>query len=156
MITFNRDKYKFTYRVAGVSIHKNQVLLQTTEDSEYWFLPGGRCEFMENSKITLKREMLEELEVEIEIDRLLWLAEYFYEYNNILVHEIALYYLMHIPSHSDKLHLKSFIGWEGDAKMIYQWHPIENVEGLKIYPRFLNKKLTAIPSKIEHIIFKEL
>ena len=67
MITFNKDDYVFVYRVAGVAIHDNNLLVHKSILDDFWSLPGGRCEFLEISKDTLKREMNEEIGVDIKI-----------------------------------------------------------------------------------------
>lgn len=51
---------------------------------------------------TLKREMLEELNSDIEILRLLWLAENFFEYDSKECHELGLYFLMQFPDEFEK------------------------------------------------------
>ena len=40
-----------------------------------WTLPGGGIELLEPSDKALKREMQEELQVDIRIERLLWVIE---------------------------------------------------------------------------------
>ncbi len=49
MITFKKGDVKFTYRIGGITIHKERVLFQkaTVDPSKtYWFLPGGTSRVM--------------------------------------------------------------------------------------------------------------
>ena len=47
MITYLEGGRRFNLRVAGVAIHKEQVLLHRAESDDFWALPGGRAEMME-------------------------------------------------------------------------------------------------------------
>lgn len=77
MICFDRDNKRFNFRIAGVSIHNNKILLHRTEKDSFWTLPGGRNEFNEFSKDTLLREMKEEIGENVEIERLLWVRNFY-------------------------------------------------------------------------------
>lgn len=61
MITFERGTSKFNFRVAGVAIHNNKILIHMYEGFDFWALPGGRAELQETTIETIKREMKEEL-----------------------------------------------------------------------------------------------
>ena len=106
MISFNRNDRKFNFRVAGIAIASNQVLLHRLERDDFWTFPGGRVELGETSQKALVRELKEELNADIEILRLLWLVENFFEYNHQQFHEIAFYYLMQFPARSHYLNRK--------------------------------------------------
>jgi 8-oxo-dGTP pyrophosphatase MutT (NUDIX family) len=56
--------------------------------------------------------MLEELGVLVKVERPLWFVENFYEYAGQSCHEIALYFLMHLPAGCKYLELDSFQGYE--------------------------------------------
>ena len=62
----------FKYRVAAIAMHQGHVLIHRFEGSDYWSLPDGNIELGETSQQALKRELLEEADLEIEIDRLIW------------------------------------------------------------------------------------
>src|SRR4051794_23288156 len=98
MIRFDKDNNRFNYRVVGVAFRHDKVLLHQAAGDDFWALPGGRAEFGESAEQTLKREMIEELDAEVEIVRLLWFVENFFTYADLNYHEIALYFLMRIPS----------------------------------------------------------
>jgi ADP-ribose pyrophosphatase YjhB (NUDIX family) len=61
MIRFNEGNRRFNYRVVGVAIHNESVLLHRAGDEPFWTLPGGRAEHGESAAETITREMLEEL-----------------------------------------------------------------------------------------------
>ncbi|WP_458125928.1 NUDIX domain-containing protein [Paenibacillus sp. Z3-2] len=61
-ISFEQNNNKFNFRVAGIVIDKGSVLLHTTEQDDFWKLPGGRMEMNERTEGPIVREMMEELE----------------------------------------------------------------------------------------------
>jgi len=72
------DKMKTTrIRVAGLIVRDGKILLAEHEKHErrYWLLPGGGMEYGESLEETLKRELVEEAGIEIEVGELLWVVE---------------------------------------------------------------------------------
>jgi 8-oxo-dGTP pyrophosphatase MutT (NUDIX family) len=74
MITFNRSDECFNFRVAGIAIDNDHVLLHRAVGETFWTCPGGRAEIGETTSQTLVREIKEELNEDIEVVRLcgLW------------------------------------------------------------------------------------
>src|SRR5689334_16721112 len=92
MITFKQSGIKFTYRVGGIAIHKGRVLFQkaTANPSKtFWFLPGGRAELGESASQTLQREMMEELNISVTIERPVFLFENFFTEDTLPHHELG-------------------------------------------------------------------
>jgi ADP-ribose pyrophosphatase YjhB (NUDIX family) len=65
-----RDNQVFIYRVAGIAYDKERILLHKSENSSFWALPGGACEFGELGKEALEREMKEEIKADVKIENL--------------------------------------------------------------------------------------
>ena len=78
LITFKPGDIRFTYRVGGILIQHEHVLCQSAGEEGFWFLPGGRAEVGESARISLLREMQEELGVDLQIERLLYVVENFF------------------------------------------------------------------------------
>lgn len=153
MISFEKGKIKFSYRVAGIALDGDRVLLQRTEKDDFWFLPGGRVEWLESAQDALLREMQEELGVEAHVERLLWVVENFFEHDGQSHHELGLYFLISFPPDS-LLYGKSepFAGDEEGLKIIFKWHPLDELEEITLYPVFLQKRLASMPQVTEHIV----
>lgn len=96
MVTFEKGDIRFNYRVVGIVFNKNWVLLHRAEEDDFWTPPGGRVELLEPSKDALKREMHEELGVEVCVERLIWIVETFFKDGGTLFHELGLYYLVEL------------------------------------------------------------
>ena len=131
----------------------NRVLLHRAEMDDFWSLPGGRGEMLEPSEETLKREMREELEVEISVDRLVWVVENFFEYDDKPYHELAFYFLM---TFTPDCHLRKksepFTGYDEGIELIFKWHQLDELDNIVLYPSFLREGLRSIPDSIEHIV----
>lgn len=158
MIRFDEGDQCFNYRIVGVAVHNDAVLLHRTAEEDFWTFPGGRAELGETAETTLKREMLEELGGEIEIVRLLWFVENFFTYDERRYHEIALYFLMRFPSDSPYLIQSGpFYGLEETPKLIFQWFPCqaELLAALPLQPAFLQTALLSLPETITHVIQRE-
>ena len=152
MITFDEEHIRFTNRVVGVAFDRDRVLLHRTDDMNFWALPGGRAELLEPSPDTLVREMQEEIGVTVQVDRLLWVAENFFEYGSRSFHEIGFYYLMHLPTDSPLRDQPSFLGREGEMPVYFEWQPVAALESVVLYPTFLRTGLKSLPTSTVHII----
>jgi 8-oxo-dGTP pyrophosphatase MutT (NUDIX family) len=157
MIAFERNGLQFDFRVAAIAIHRDHVLLLRVEQYDFWFLPGGHVEMGELADAALLREMREETGLDVGIDRIVWVVENFFTLDGKPHHELGFFYLVTLPAEAAQLDLtKEFYGKEENGTpLIFQWHRVEALTNLKIFPSFLNTGLTALPTSITHIIQKE-
>ena len=153
MITFTREGVRFNHRVAGVAIADGRVLLHQFDGEDFWALPGGRAELLEPATETLRREMREELDIQVDVIRLLWVVENFFEYDKLRFHELGLYFLMQVPI---DWHLRTsqmpFLGYEGHLRLTFQWFPLDDLDQMRVYPSFLTQRLRDLPSTVEHVV----
>ncbi|RHQ79610.1 ArsC/Spx/MgsR family protein [Waltera sp.] len=94
-ILFKNDDFVFSYRVGGILIHNEKILLQRPKNDDYAII-GGHVAAMETSMETLKREFEEELHAEIEVDNLLAIGEIYFPWGKRPCHQICLYYNVHL------------------------------------------------------------
>jgi 8-oxo-dGTP pyrophosphatase MutT (NUDIX family) len=154
MIRFDQGNRRFNYRIVGVAIHNDSVLLHRADHEAFWTLPGGRAELGETAEQTITREMLEELGTDVDVDRLLWVVENFFEYEGVKYHELALYFLIHFRQGSTPLQSEAFDGVEGGVLLRFRWFPVrpDALAALPLYPPFLPKGLTALPRSPVHVV----
>jgi mutator protein MutT len=154
MIIFEKENNRFNYRVVGIAVHENSVLLHRAEGEDFWTFPGGRAEFGETAEQTLRREMREEIGIEVEVVRLLWLVENFFNYEGKDWHEIAFYFLMRFPPGCKYLVQHSFQGEEDWMKLTFQWFPQqpEVLSSLPLLPSFLQTAVCKLPDSVQHVI----
>ncbi len=153
MIDFEADGARFSYKAAGVALDGERVLLTKLAGGDFWFLPGGRVELHEPATEALRRELREELGVGVEVGRLLWLGEHFYEDERLAVHEVGLYFAIAIPD-ATGLHGRqgAFPGCDETMDLLFQWHRLAALPALRLYPRFLPQALRALPTTPQHIV----
>jgi len=153
MATFDHEGARFNVRTVGVVIHGDRVLLHRTERDSFWALPGGRVELLEPAADALKRELKEELRVEVHVERLVWMVENFFEHDGKSYHELAFYFLVSLPSGCDLYaRAEPFEGEDGGIRLIFQWFPVDALEDVELYPTFLRSSLTALPASTEHVV----
>ncbi|MFE8701523.1 NUDIX hydrolase [Cytobacillus sp. FJAT-54145] len=136
---FKTEKGVFNYRVVGVWIIDNYVLLHREAKDDHWSLPGGRVALMEESGVALKREFQEELGIDVTVERLLWSVENFFQYDHMDFHEIGLYYKVCAENHS-LFSNEEFHGNEGE-RLIYKWIPIDELSQITLYPEVIHQEL---------------
>jgi ADP-ribose pyrophosphatase YjhB (NUDIX family) len=162
IIAFERDTRAFGHRVAGIVVDEGHVLLQNADIDDFWIVPGGRVELREPAAESLKREMMEEIGVEVEVERLLWVVENFFEYGGKSCHELAFYFLASLP-HGSPLYDKSrtFVGYEeyfneytSENKLLltFQWFPVDDLHSISLYPSFLRDALKSLPENTAHVV----
>jgi len=165
MITFKKESNVFVYRVAGIAIFDNKLLVHRSIKDDFWSLPGGRCEMFEISKNTLIREMKEEIGVDVLVIRPLYFVENFFHFEEKDFHEISIFYLMEFPTSSKWIfENETFKGIEQDFKnendvydgagfeLIFKWVNLNELDNLRLYPLFLRNSLKNIKPYPEHII----
>lgn len=145
----------FNFRVAGIAVINNKILLHKTTEDNFWSLPGGRVEFFEHSKQTLLREIIEETSYPVLVHDLCWVVESFFEYNHKNYHELGFYYRMEfidLPTQED------FTLTEPDTEFLFRWFDLEELSDLKIYPEIVNSELLLANNGIQHfqLNFKNL
>jgi len=87
----NVDSRKSPIEVcAAVIFQQNRVLLTLRPKEKqmggYWEFPGGKIEKGESPHIALKREIREELDIEITVGSLLETVHHCYEWGAVLIH----------------------------------------------------------------------
>ena|SRR6266700_847005 len=158
MIHFDKDNNRFNYRIVGIALRGDSVLLHQATGDAFWTFPGGRAEFGETAEQTLKREMIEEIHAEVEIVRLLWFVENFFRYADMNYHEIALYFLMRLPPADNFMTgTGPFRGKEADVELTFQWVPnnSETLSNLPLLPGFLQTALQQLPESTQHIVHRD-
>lgn len=155
MISYSESVGNFNYRVGAIIIDQisNKLLInKKPKGSDWWVVPGGRAELMENSKETVVREMQEELNLSVEPIRLLVFSESFFKMRGIKYHEISLYYLCKIIGNSDIYNYQEQFFGAGGENDLFQWISLNSLNKIKFEPLFLVDIVKNIPTEMVHII----
>jgi ADP-ribose pyrophosphatase YjhB (NUDIX family) len=163
VLVFDRGEKRFCYRVAAVIVDNGRVLLQAVEEwpdassTPFYCLPGGRVEHGETAEECIAREMREELEEDVRVERLLWFVENFFQHEGMDWHEIGLYFLVSLNESSKYLDEGPHWGVEPeiDVKFRLEWHDVDKLEGVRLLPSFLRERLRSLPELTEHIVQRD-
>ncbi len=156
MITFTADNTRFKFRIVGIALHDDRVLLHRLETDDYWSLPGGTGELLEPAADTLRREMLEEMGESVNVDWLVYVVEHFFDYEGMRHHELAFYFLMTLAPDSPAYRLDTFPGVEDGKPLIFQWHPLATLDEVPLYPTFLRRGLQALPAHTTYLVHTDI
>jgi len=156
-ISFKTDEGRFNYRVAGIIIHDNKLLIMKDERSPYYYIPGGRVLMNELSEDAIVREIKEELNANVKVNRMLWIHENFFheEYFKENFHEICFYYLLDMMDNKLIEKGEEFVLIEsGKHTLTFLWKDICEIERLNIYPLLVKNNILQLPQVINHIVEK--
>ena len=158
LIRLNAGAQRFNYRIAGLGFRDGHVLVHRAVHEPFWTFPGGRAEIGETSEETLKREMVEELGVEVAVSRLLWIVENFFRYEERDWHELGFYYLMEIPKEfpfrpAEIVHRVE----DGDNHLEFKWVPATRsaLIELDIPPYFITDEIETLPPAPRHLVWRD-
>lgn len=87
-ILFHKDDYIFSYRVSGILLRDNKILLQKPTNDTGYAIPGGHVAFGETNAETLEREFKEEIGADITVGDLKWVEENFFQWGDKPCHQI--------------------------------------------------------------------
>lgn len=157
-VKINTDTQKFKYRVNGIIINNNKVLTIKMTNNTSYCLPGGHVELCEDSRTAVLREMLEETETEVSIEKELAVVENFYlDKKNLNTHEISFYYIVK-PLNFDSIPLENYTKTENDKGKIknhkFEWIDISSLKDIDFRPSFIKEKLISNNYDFEHFIIK--
>lgn len=159
-ILFKTEDFVFSYRVGGILVHNDKILLQRPKNDDYAII-GGHVSSLETTMDTLKREFEEELHANIVVDDLLAIGEIFFPWGDKPCHQICLYYKVHLSNHEDIPLDGSFYGYDDlDNERIdleFCWVPLEELKnGLKVYPTELIPYILEPQNNIVHFVSKQI
>jgi 8-oxo-dGTP pyrophosphatase MutT (NUDIX family) len=153
-----KPKRTFQMRIAGLGFRNGHVLVHRATHEAFWTFPGGGAEIGETSQQTLEREMMEELGLEVEVERLLWMVENFFHYEGRDWHELGLYYLMRLPESfpfEPDVIIHRVV--DGDNELEFKWVKAtrESLKALDIPPYFIADEIKSLPPVPRHLVWDD-
>ncbi len=154
-LTLDVEDYKLNLRAAGVIIHNNKILVHKNVNKDHYCLPGGRIAIGESSKQAVEREIKEELNKDVQINRFLAVVENFFEMNQSKYHEIFFLFETEFKDKEDKSIEHTLYNAEGKDYLQYEWLELDKLDNYNIVPNCM-KKVFKEKSFPVHIINNEL
>lgn len=158
-IKLKTENLKFKFRVSGVFIHDNKILVDKYTEKSYC-LPGGYVSLGETSEEGMLRELKEEVGCSFKIDKFMGISEsLFTNRRGENIHEIGLYYYKVKLVDDGDINLINLNRVEDDHGFIinhhFKWISINELENIKLLPDKINKELTNDNKEIFHYIIKD-
>jgi len=147
----------FKFRVSGIVIKNNKILLVDMDDSGFLCLPGGYVELGETTEQACLREFQEEVKKNLKIDKYCGVIENFFKNKyNKNIHEISFYYTLTSISEFDT---NDFMLMENDKgniiKLDFRWIDLKKLDKYDIRPKFL-KEILKNNLIFNHLVINEL
>jgi 8-oxo-dGTP diphosphatase len=125
------------------------------KDGYYYILPGGGQEHGENLHETLKRECIEEINVEVEIGDLLFIREYIgknHEHSKFdsEVHQTEYMFLCKIKEGSKDIR-NGIV--PDDGQLGVEWLPLSGLLEYRLYPQSMRKYIVDYIAGKEHPVY---
>lgn len=142
----------FNYRVSGVVIKDNKILLNRLKSDDFWTFVGGKVAIGENSEKAIIREYYEETGANIVVERLAACVENFFVFNSKKWHELLFLYLIK----DDNEELDMFVGEreiKDNSDGIYKWFDLAELDKIKIKPECSQQIIYSLNyQSVQHII----
>lgn len=126
---------KFNFRVAGIFEYEDRILIQKSENDNFYGLIGGRVKINEKTIDALKREIKEEIDFNVKEEncKLVRIYENFFEYNHTKFHELLFVYIIQLKSYDEIEKQKDFLCCDKfTTKMT--WITKSQLDGIDIRP----------------------
>lgn len=138
-------------RVGAIIMKGNQFLMVGNNRENYLYSVGGRIKFGETSEEAVVREVKEETGVTMEIDRLGFIHENFFQIEDgpkkgKIIYEISFYYYMKTPE--DFAPSCYSLTEAGDTEKLV-WVSTDSEQ--QIYPEFFRRELLHPCDQVKHI-----
>lgn len=137
-------------RPAIVIIENNQLLTMHYRygENDVFNLPGGNLEFGEQMKTTLEREMVEELQMKVEVEKLIGIGE-------VIIEERKLHTL-HCVFLGKIIEGKPLINPVETKSLGIRWIPLNELTAHNLYPNVTTKLLEALQSSANDVYWGQI
>ena len=156
-LLFKIEDFIFSYRVAGILENNEKLFLQKYKE-DYTFV-GGHVLGLETHEEALKREFMEELQVNIKVDELVAVGENFFTWDGVPWHQICFYYKVHLDGENHLPMEGVFHGqdeWEdGTFDLDFCWIPVKDLDKIHMLPKEIMPVILKKQMNIVHFVSKE-
>lgn len=123
----------------AIMIYEEKLLVTTDIKRNVSFLPGGHIHHGEKAKDALKREISEELGIDVQVGKFLGMIEAGWDYKGELYHEYNLLFDIQGLNHNMVSKIQQM---ESDLNV--DWVPIDEVNQLNIFPIVLRENIKGL------------
>lgn len=147
----------FKFRVNGILMNKDEVLVVKMDNNPFYCLPGGHVKIGEDSKSAVIREIKEETGYDSHINKLVTTTEnFFVRKNGKKIHELGFYYLLNLDDKKE-VNVKEYETTEESEEKInlhFKWIPVNELKNINFKPQELKEKIENNDIDFQHLIIK--
>ena len=147
-ILFDVDGVLFSYRVGGVLIKNNKILL--TKGGDDYSLPGGHSQIGEASQETIVREFKEETGLDVEPLNVISTYENFWKWDEKNCHQLCIYYRLKMINENQKL-----VPNPDTKETKYIWIELKQLNNINLYPIGISDQILNKVTDNTHFIYKD-
>lgn len=147
-ILFDVDGVLFSYRVGGVLIKNNKILL--TKGGDDYSLPGGHSQIGETSQETIIREFKEETGLDVEPLIVISTYENFWKWDDKNCHQLCINYRLKMINKNQEL-----IPNPDTKGTEYVWLELEKLKSINLYPIGISDQILNKVNDNTHFIHRE-
>ncbi len=130
------DEYKFNFRVSCLIECRGRYLFCKSVVTNFLNLPGGRVHAGESTQEAVKRELKEEIGIEIKKVKLLKVAEQFFEFDNKKYHEIGFVYYSKLNDKNKLADFEEIVNIDNKNETLI-WIDKTKLKNYNILPEYL-------------------
>lgn len=154
-LTLKVENGLLNIRVGAIIMKDGKFLMVGNKTQNYLYSVGGRVHFGESFEEAVKREVLEETGVDMEIDRMGFIHENFFiadtwAKNGLPVQELSIFFYMKTPENFEPV--CTDLCEEGVEQKLYWISPYD--DDVKYFPEFFKTELRNPVNYIKHIVVK--
>jgi ADP-ribose pyrophosphatase YjhB (NUDIX family) len=110
----------------------------------------------EDAAAAVRRELKEELSVNVQCGPLLYVAENFFTTGNEQRHEVGLYFAAALPQQSSLLDkTAAHCGVEVHQRLDFQWFSLVGLDEVDLRPAFLKEALRTSSKTVTHVVQRD-
>ena len=152
MISIEEDEARFSGRAGAIIYNEDKTKILLENQGRFYRFPGGRIDVHEDSKTSIERELLEELNLKTDLN-LKYIVEMFIKSPKTKYHEIGFYFVTQIKENLIENNFKSL---DGDS--YFMWIPIDdlnqyNMLAKPIKDKVMNNEINT--NVLEHLVYRE-
>lgn len=150
-ISFLSDNNRFNFRVAGFVTYKDSILLVKHDKCDFYNIPGGRVKMNESTFDAIKRELQEELGIEVKDPKLFYVFENFFYWIDKNVQELLFVYHVELENNSPLLKERIFINKDNNEEKLY-WKNFDELKNIKCLPEIIYDFPKMNLNEITHLV----
>ena len=147
-LLFDIDGELFSYRVGGVLIKNNKILL--AKGGEDYTLPGGHVQIGETSGETVVREFKEETGFDVEPLNIISTYENFWKWDDKKCHQLCIIYRLEMIDGAQRL-----VPNPDTEQTKYIWVDLNEITNINLYPSGIAKQIVNQVVDTTHFILKD-